>query len=61
MIVNRNDFHRTQNVDLWSWYANTCSLLHMTQMEVNLATRLIEKRRQYYKDGSDCIRLQEQI
>ena len=50
MIVNRNDFHRTKMglMELVCKYLPNSSY---DQMEVNLATRLIEKRRQYYKDG----------
>ena len=50
MIVNRNDFHKTKN----GTYGIGMQILTNSsydQMEVNLATRLIEKRRQYYKDG----------
>ena len=50
MIVNRNDFHRTKN----GTYGVGMQILANSsydQMEVNLATRLIEKRRQYYKEG----------
>ena len=50
MIVNRNDFHRTKN----GTYGVGMQILTNSsydQMEVNLATRLIEKRRQHYKDG----------
>ena len=50
MIVNRNDFHRTKN---GTYGVGMQILTHSSydQIEVNLATRLIEKRRQYYKDG----------
>lgn len=50
MIVNRNDFHRTKN---GTYGVGMQILTHSSydQIEVKLATRLIEKRRQYYKDG----------
>ena len=46
MIVNRNDFHRTK----YGTYGVGMQILTNSsydQMEVNLATRLIEKRRQH--------------
>ena len=48
MIVNRNDFHRTKN---GTYGVGMQILTHSSygQIEVKLATRLIEKRRQYYK------------
>ena len=50
MIVNRNDFHRTKN---GTYGVGMQILTHSSydQIEVNLATRLIEKRRQHYKEG----------
>ena len=50
MIINRNDFNHTQN----GAYGVGIQILTNSsydQQEVNLAIRLIEKRRKYFKDG----------
>jgi len=50
MIVNRNDFHQTKN----GAYGVGFQILNSSsfdQPEVDLALRLIQKRRQYFNDG----------